>query len=358
MKKKLFILGVCIFTLFGLAACGSDSALSYEDYDLNEYIKVGEYKGLEVAGYEISVTDKDVKQQIQTTLESSATTEEIDKKTPLKEGYTANIDYVGKVDGKEFDGGSAEGYELELGSSTFIDGFEDGLIGKKVGDKTELELKFPEDYNAEDLAGKDVVFSVTINSATKKVIPEYDLDFVKNTTEYKTIKEYEDSVEKELYESKEAEAVSNQQTELWSKALENTEVKKYPEKEVNAYIQLNSEQMDEMAESYGMTREELLASYDFGDEKEFAAVNEDSSKLRVKQEMLIEYIAAEEGLEYTDEEKEELLTQFEATGYTEEMIEQQTGREMDDYLRMELLYQKVLEFLLENARITEAAAEE
>ncbi len=357
MRKKLLVLGACLFAMFALAACGSDSELSYEDYDLKEYIKVGEYKGLEVADYEITVTDKDVEQQIQTTLEASATTEEIDKKTPLAEGHTANIDYVGKVDGKEFDGGSAEGYDLELGSSTFIDGFEDGLIGKKIGDKVDLQLKFPEDYNAEDLAGKDVVFAVTINSATKKVVPEYDLDFVKNTTEYESIKEYEASVEKEIYESKEAEALSNQQTELWSKALENTEVKEYPEREVNAYIKLNSDQMDEMAEAYGMTREELLASYEFGDEKEFAAVNEDSSKLRVKQEMLIEYITAEEGLKYTEEEKEDLQTQFEATGYTEEMIEQQTGRKMDDYLRMELLYQKVLEFLLENAKITEAGGE-
>lgn len=357
MRKKLFVLGACLFAMFAFTACGSDSELSYEDYDLKEYIKVGEYKGLEVADYEISVTDKDIEQQIQTTLEASATTEEIDKKTPLEEGHTANIDYVGKVDGKEFDGGSAEGYDLELGSSTFIDGFEDGLIGKKIGDKVDLQLKFPEDYNAENLAGKDVVFTVTINSATKKVVPEYDLDFVKNTTDYESIKEYEASVEKEIYESKEAEAVSNQQTDLWSQALENTEVKKYPEREVNAYIQLNSDQMDEMAEAYGMTREELLASYEFGDEKEFAAVNEDSSKLRVKQEMLIEHIAAEEGLKYTDEEKEELQTQFESTGYTEEMIEQQTGRKMDDYLRMELLYQKVLEFLLENAKITEVAEE-
>ena len=352
MKKKLIALGTCALMAFGLTACGS--SMSYDDYDLKEYIEVGEYKGLTVAPYSVSVTEDEIQAQIDSMLESAVESEELEKGDKIESGDTANIDYVGKKDGKKFDGGSAEGYDLEIGSGSFIDGFEDGLIGKAVGETVELDLTFPEDYSSEDLAGQDVVFTVTINSATRNVVPEYDLDFVKANTEYDSIDEFEEAVEKDIYNSKEDEEIYNQQTELWSQVLENTEVKKYPDREVDHYIEFNSNQMDDMAEAYGMTREELLASYEFDDEDEFAAVNEDSSKLRVKQEMVIEYIADTEKLEYTQEEKDKMIEDFEAAGYDDKTIETQTGRTMEDYVHIELLYQKVLDFLLENAEITGA----
>lgn len=350
MKKKLFALAVCVMMVMGFTACGS-SSVSYDKYDLTEYIKVGDYKGLEVDDYTIEITEEEIDTEIQSDLEAAKTEVEVSGEDTVADGDTVNIDYVGKKNGKKFDGGTAEGYDLVIGSGTFIDGFEEGLIGKKVGDKVSLDLTFPEDYSEESLAGKDVVFKVTINSASREVIPDYNLDFVKSNTEYDSIEDYEAAVEKSIYETKETEAISDQQSELWSQALENTEVKKYPEKIVDHYIEFNSKQMDDMAESYGVTREELLASYDFGDEKEFAAVNEDSSKLRVKQEMLIEYIADREGLKYTDKEADEMMEQLETMGYDKAAIQSQTGRNIDDYIRIELLYSKVLEFLLDNAVI-------
>jgi len=348
--KKITVLAVCLMMTFGLTACGG-ATVSYDKYDLDEYLEVGKYKGLTVAGYEVEVTDVEVDTRIMTELQDAATSQEVPKDSVVKEGDTVNIDYVGKKDGKKFDGGSAEGYDLEIGSGSFIDGFEDGLIGKKIGDKVKLELTFPEDYGEESLAGEDVVFNVTINSATRMTVPEYDLDYVKENTKYDSIKDYEDSVAKTLYEEKEAEEISNQQTELWSQVLEDTEVLQYPEKELEYYIEFNSKQIDEMAESYGVTRKDMLENYDFSSEEEFDAINEDSSKLRVKQEMLIEYIVDKEGLTYTDEEAEEMVASFEKMGYDEEMIESQTGHDMDGYVRIELLYQKVLDFLLDNAKI-------
>ena len=350
MKKRLFVLAVSLIMIACLTACSS-SSVSYDGLDMSEYIKVGEYKGLEVSAFTVEVTEDEIQAQIDSELEAAASTEEIAGDDTVADGDTVNIDYVGKKDGKKFDGGSAEGQDLVIGSGSFIDGFEDGLIGKKVGEKVTLNLTFPEDYSEESLAGEDVVFTVTINSATRETIPEYNLDFVKKNTEYKSLEEYEAAIEKNLYDSKESEEIANQQNDLWSQALDNTKVKKYPEKIVDYYIEFNSKQMDDMAEAYGMTREEMLASYDFGDEEEFAAVNEDSSKLRVKQEMLIEYIAEKEGIEYTEKEAEALISEFESMGYDESTIESQTGRTEDEYVRVELLYQKVLEFLLENAVI-------
>ncbi len=349
MKKKFLVLVACICMMIGMTACGA--GVSYDGLDLDEYIKVGKYKGLEVADFTVEITDEDIRTQIDSELEAAASSEELAEGTAIADGDTVNIDYVGKKDGKKFDGGSAEGYDLVIGSDSFIDGFEDGLIGKKVGEKAKLNLTFPEDYSETSLAGQDVVFTVTINSATRVVTPEYDLDFVKSTTEYDSIEAYEAAIEKMLYENKEAEEIGKQQEELWSQALTNTEVKKYPDKIVEYYIDFNSDQIDQIAKDYGVTREEMLASYDFGDEEEFTVVNEDSSKLRVKQEMLIEYIADKEGIKYTEKEEETLIADFQSMGYDEQMIEEQTGRTMDEYVRMELLYQKVLEFLLDNAKI-------
>lgn len=349
MKKKLFVLAISLLMAAGLTACGS--SISYEGLDLDEYIKVGDYKGLETAAFTVEVTEDEIQAQIDSDLEAAAATEEIAGDDTIADGDTVNIDYVGKKDGKKFDGGSAEGYDLVIGSGSFIDGFESGLIGKKVGQKVDLDLTFPADYTESSLAGEDVVFTVTINSASREVTPEYDLDFVKANTEYDSMEAYESAIEKQIYDSKEAEEISNQQNDLWSQALDNTKVKKYPQKIVDHYIEFNSKQIDDMAEAYGMTREEMLVSYDFDDEEEFAVVNEDSSKLRVKQEMLIEYIAAKEGIDYTQKEAEALRTDFESMGYDDEMIESQTGRTVEDYIRIELLYQKVLEFLLDNAVI-------
>lgn len=352
MKKKLLVAGLCFVTLLGFTACGG--TVSYDKYDLDEYIKVGEYKGMEVASYKVSVTDDEVDAKIKSNLKAAASTKELDKKTAIENGDNVNIDYVGKVDGKEFKGGSAEGQDLVIGSGSFIDGFESGIEGKKVGDEFDLNVTFPDDYKEKSLQGKDAVFSVKINSASRETVPEYTLDFVQNTTDYKTLEEYEKSVEKELYNEKEQEAVTNQKTSLWSDLLEDTEVKEYPQEVLDYYIEFNSTQMDDMAEAYGVSREEMLANYDFGDEDEFAAVNEDSSKLRVKQEMLIEYLAQKEKLEFTDDEMDDMIKDYEAAGYDDETVMKQTGREMKEYVRMELLYQKALDFLLENAEITGA----
>ena len=356
MKKKLLAIGLCSAMMLGMTACGSN--ISYDKYDLSEYITVGEYKGLKVAPYSISVTEDEVDARIQTNLEDAASVQEIEAGTAIEDGDTVNIDYTGKIDGKKFDGGSAEGYDLVIGSGSFIDGFETGIIGKTVGDKFDLDLTFPSDYQEESLQGKAVVFTVKVNSASREVVPEFTVDFVQNTSDYNTLEEYEQYVEKTIYDEKEQEAIENQKTTLWSDLLEDTEVKKYPEKELNYYIDFNSEQMDSMAELYGMSREDLLASYDFGDEEEFAAVNEDSSKLRVKQEMLIEYLAQKEGIEYTEKEAEAMKKEYEEAGYDDETVESQTGRTMEEYVHIELLYQKVLEFLLENADITGAPAAE
>ena len=355
MKKKICLIMICLLMTGILAGCGNSDP--YADYDLKDYFKkVGEYKGLTAEPYTISVSKKEIKEKIDSDVKAAAKSESVSKGSKVKDGDTVNIDYVGKINGKAFDGGSAEGYDLVIGSNSFIDGFESGLIGKKVGSKVKLNLTFPKDYSQESLQGKDVVFEVTINSAKRSVTPDYDLDFVKNNTKYKSIKSYEASVKKELYDEKETEAKNNQKTTLWSDVLEKTEVKKYPEEELDYYMEFNSNQLDDIASENNMTRKEVLSSYNLGSEKDFKAVNEDSSKLRIKQEMLIEYIADKEGLTYTNDEKKKYLKDLEDQGYDEDAIKKQTGREADEYVHIQLLYEKVQDFILDNAKASDKSA--
>ena len=356
MKKKLFTtIGLVLaaaMALTGLTGCGEDPN-PYSELNLDDYLKVGEYKGVEVKEIDVTVSKNEIGDEIVAALEAAATDEKVKKGQPVENQDTVNIDYVGRIDGKEFEGGSAEGTDLVLGSGTFIDGFEDGLVGHKVGEKgIKLNLAFPLNYSSEELQGKDVVFTVDINSATRKVQPEYNLEFVKTQGDYESTEEYEDAVEKQLKASKKSEALESQKTEIWSQVLEDTEVKKYPKDMVQHYIDTYSAQIDTIAEEKDYTREEVMEQlYGITSEDVLQKQFKDSARLLVKQEMLIEYIAGKEGITYTDEEASELKENIESQGYDEEMVEQQTGRTMKQYVHIELLYEKVQDFLLDKAKI-------
>ena len=356
MKKKLFTtIGLVLaaaMALTGLTGCGEDPN-PYSELNLDDYLEVGKYKGVEVKEIDVTVSKNEIGDEIVAALEAAATDEKVKKGQPVENQDTVNIDYVGRIDGKEFEGGSAEGTDLVLGSGTFIDGFEDGLVGHKVGEKgIKLNLAFPLNYSSEELQGKDVVFTVDINSATRKVQPEYNLEFVKTQGDYESTEEYEDAVEKQLKASKKSEALESQKTEIWSQVLEDTEVKKYPKDMVQHYIDTYSAQIDTIAEEKDYTREEVMEQlYGITSEDVLQKQFKDSARLLVKQEMLIEYIAGKEGITYTDEEASELKENIESQGYDEEMVEGQTGITMKQYVHIELLYEKVQDFLLDKAKI-------
>ena len=156
--KKLISISLAAAAMFAFSSCSS--SMSYDDYDLKDYIKVGEYKGLQVAPYTVSVTEDEIDSRIQSNLETASSERDLKSGEVIADGDTVNIDYEGKVDGKVLDNASDEDYDLVIGSGSFIDGFESGLIGEKVGEKVVLDLTFPDDYSEEDLQGKDAEFTV------------------------------------------------------------------------------------------------------------------------------------------------------------------------------------------------------
>lgn len=348
MKKRVLaiIAIMCMFVMVCMTGCGSSAP--YSKYDMSEYVKLGEYKGLERAEINVSVSDEEVDTKIQSNLEAAAETEEKTSGT-VKEGDTANIDYEGKLNGKAFDGGTAEGYDLEIGSGTFIAGFEEGLVGKEIGGTYDLDLTFPEDYSSADLAGKEVVFTVTVNSVKTPVVPELTDEWVKENSSVKTVDEYRIFIKEELTEEKELSEKENIIAALWTQVVDSSEMLQYPEKELKTYIEEIEVQYEAAAESYGMTKDELLAAYGLDDEEVYNQQNKEAAQTFIKEQMVMYYIAQLEGLTYTDEEAEEMRAAISDAGYDEESFREYYGQDIESYIDSALTYSKVADFIYDNA---------
>ena len=224
MKKKLAVLaaGICALSLF-LTGCSGEIS--------NDYVTITKYKGVEIDKVDAdAVSDNDVEAQINSVLQSKSTTTEVTDRA-AQTGDTVTIDYEGKKDGVAFDGGTANNYELTIGSGTFIDGFEDGIIGMKKGQTKDLDLTFPEEYSSEELAGQEVVFKVTLQSF--KRAPELTDDWAAKNTDCKTAEDYKKEIRKTLEEEAKTSAQNTLRETAWNTVLSASEVKEYPQDDLD-----------------------------------------------------------------------------------------------------------------------------
>ena len=359
----LVTLAICAAVLIGVVVYMNQPEKSlYEkvsNYD--EYVKLGDYKGLKYTEDEIKVTKNDIKSEIDSRVEAKSTTEDV-KKGTVKDGDNVNIDYVGKIDGKEFDGGSAEDYTLTIGSGTFIDGFEEGLIGKKIGDTVTLDLKFPKDYNNKDVAGKDVTFEVKLNSKQVTKKPEYDEKFIKENSKYDNKKDYEASVKKDLEKEKKETAENTAKQSLWSEAVENAEVKKYPKGAVKQEKESIIEQYKLMAENYNVEWADFLEQFMNTTEKDFDKQAKDYGKSVAKQKLVMYAIADKENLNLSNKEyKDRLKELLKNAGMTEKQFKEQYNKSIEEYaeendFKSQFLLEKIYDFLYKNATPEKADA--
>ena len=317
------------------------------EYTALDYVTLGEYKGLTVTQEPIEITDEEIQEVI-----DSETMETLTEGT-VEEGDIVNIDYEGTLDGEAFDGGSAEGYDLEIGSGTFIDGFEDGLTGLEIGSETDLNLTFPEDYQSEDLAGKDVVFHVIINSVQR--VPELTDEVAAEVADGKTVEEYKESVRQELTDTETLTQEQNVKYDLIDQVYDNATINGYPEDKLEFYTKYAKYMYAQQAEAYGMTLEDMCAAYGMTEE-EFMTSLEESYKEMLSQEMVLKAVAETENLEVTDEDYQDGVTKYaEELSVDEDALIEQYG---ENYLRNQILLDKALDFLYDNANITTEAVEE
>ena len=313
MKKKVAMLltGVMAVSLL-MTGCQSTKGLE------NDNIKISVYKGVEVdkVDKQSEVTDDDVNTQIQSVLDENATTKEVTDRA-VKKGDTATIDFVGKMNGKAFDGGSSTDYPLEIGSNSFIEGFEDSIIGHKIGDTFDWNGKFPENYGSSDLAGKDVTFTITVKSISKKNTPKLTDKLVKKVSKKsKTVKEYKEEVKKSLEEDNEKTYNDTLQQAAWQKVLDNTKVKKYPEKDVKKIEDSLISQYKSVAKAYNMSYDDLIKQQMGTTVEKFEKQVTKAAKSSVKQTLVTKAIADKENIKLDDETyKTELKKIADAYGY-------------------------------------------
>ncbi len=356
MRKRVLLLtlGLALTLVFtGCAANGGTDAAKNaqetttvaetEALDLSKYIQVTEeaYTGLELVQSDINVTDEDVENRIQTLLTNAATTTSV-KEGTVKDGDTVNIDFEGLVDGATFEGGSAQGYSLKIGSGKLIDGFESGLIGAQVASTVTLNLKFPDVYkNNPDLQGKDVVFNVTINSIEVTQTPALDETFVQANSSCKTVDEYRAYIRQELENSQ-------KQQILLAQAIQNATYLDYPQSMMDDYVKNMTQQQQLYANVSGMEFADYLEKVYQLTEEEFTARCQEMAKEYIKQELLMRAIIEQQGLQLTDQEKQEGYTKY-ANNYqfdsNEALIEYYGEDVIDDSLLME----KAIKYIVDNA---------
>lgn len=347
MKKQIGAVVLAGVMMLSLTGCGSnEKAKKY-----SKYVELGDYKGIEYTMDVAEVTDDQVNQQIDSFLDGLAETEEVTDRA-VEDGDTVNIDFTGTKDGEEFEGGSSEGYDLVIGSGSFIDGFEDGLIGHEIGDEVSLDLTFPEEYpQNEDLAGQDVNFKVTINSISVKNTPELTDKVVADNTDYDNVEDYKASVRKSLEDSNKSSAEQQAQADVFNKVVENSKITGYDEDEVNELIDKEFDTFKQTAESYksyGYSYDDVLAANGYSSEDELKEGITQYVKKYLDQVMVLYCIADKEGITVSSEETDAMVEEY-MTTYSVKTKDEVYDYFGDDYFEVSILSQKVRDFLMENA---------
>ncbi|ABV63127.1 MULTISPECIES: trigger factor [Bacillus] len=308
-------------------------------------VKLGDYKGLNVEKDDATVTDEDVQEELKG-MQNRQAELVVKEEGAIENGDTVVLDFEGFVDGEAFEGGKAENYSLEVGSGSFIPGFEEQLVGLEAGAEKDVEVTFPEEYHAEDLAGKPAVFKVKIHEIKAKELPALDDEFAKDVDEeVETLAELTEKTKKRLEEAKENEAEGKLREELVEKASENAEVD-IPQAMVDTELDRMMKEFEQRLQMQGMNLE-LYFQFSGQDEDALKEQMKEDAAKRVKSNLTLEAIAAAENLQVSDEEVEEELSKMaEAYNMPIENIKQAIGS--TEAMKEDLKVRKAIDFLVEN----------
>ncbi len=321
-----------------------------KDLNAEDYVTLGEYKGVEVTLDEPEITDEYLDGYIEYVQQNNAVSTPVTDRA-VEMGDVVNIDYVGKIDGVAFDGGSAQGSDLTIGSGQFIDGFEDGCIGMKVGETKDVEATFPDPYkNNPDLAGKVAVFTVTVNSISVEEIPELTDEYVQSLSleGCTNVEEYRAYVYDVLLEQQQESYESDKADLAYEKVAAECEFKDAPEAMVTRMNNTLTSNLSSYASMYGVDLGTYVSAMYGGTAEEYETTLLEQSKMMAQHYLMMQAIADREGLSVSDEELEEQLSQ-EAQDYGYETVEEYKSLVDVEAFREYLMTQKVLAFLGENA---------
>lgn len=311
-------------------------------------VKLGKYKGIKVDKVAVEVTEEEVNEAIETERKNSARTVSVDDR-PIKDGDTTVIDFEGFVDGVAFEGGKGENYPLTIGSHSFIDTFEEQLIGKSINDEVEVNVTFPEDYHAEELKGKPALFKVTIKEIKENQLPDLDDEFAEEVSAYDTFAEYKESVKKNLEEKKAADAKNAKEEAVVEAIIADAEME-IPE----AMISTQQRQMvDEFAQRLAMQGLSMEQYTQFTGVTPAAMMEQvkPQAEKRIQSRLVLEAVVAAENIEVSDAEyEEELAKMAEAYKMEVEQIKEIMDDERAAEMKKDMAIQKAVEFVVANAK--------
>ena len=309
-------------------------------------IKLGKYKGIELKKIEYTVSDKDVEHELGHMAEHNARLVTIEDR-PVEKGDIAVIDFEGFLDGKPFEGGKAEKHELEIGSNTFIPGFEDQVIGMKIDEEKDLNVTFPEDYFSKDLAGKPVVFKVKVHEIKKKELPKMDDEFAKDVSEFDTLEELKNSIKEKLQKENDEKAKYETEDAAIKAVCDEVEVE-IPSGMIETEIDNMVKDVEQRLQYQGLTLEQY---YKLSGKPETVMRDEmkETAEKNVKSRLVIEAIIKAEDIKPEDKEVEEKLKEMAKNyGKTEEEMLQNTY--LKEYITDNMKVEKAINFIVDNAK--------
>ena len=310
-------------------------------------VKLGKYKGIEIKKKEYNVSDDDVEHELGHMAEKNARLVSIDDR-PVENKDITVIDFEGFVDEKPFEGGKAEKYELTIGSNTFIPGFEDQIIGMKIGEEKDINVTFPEEYFSEELKGKPAVFKVKLHEIKKKELPELDDEFAKDTSEFDTLKELKESIKEKLEEENKKRAKYETEDEAIKKVCETVDIE-IPSGMIETEIDNAVNEVKARLQYQGMTLESYLDMIGKTME-EFRKEYEEQAKTSVKNRLVLDAIIKEEKIEPDEKAINEKLQEM-AKIYGKDENELKDNEGFMNYIKESLSHEKVVEFIVSNAKI-------
>ncbi|WP_343208348.1 trigger factor [Anaerolentibacter hominis] len=351
MKKIVTVLAVMICATVVLTGCGkkenTDDASGKVVLE-NDYITIGEYKGLNYTPEDIAITEEDYNNELAAVLESYGTTRKVTDRG-VQEGDTIVLDFEGSFQGEAMDAATAVDYELEVGNSGFIPGFDEALIDRKIGKEFEFTVKFPDPYeNDTKLSGQDVTFKCTVKSIEELVAAQLTDEFVKENFDEPDVNSFKDSLKESLIDAAKEKATNTDKEAVWSQVIASASVKQYPEDKMTAYKEEITTYYKSMADYYGMEFADFLSSQMSMDEETFNQQAQAYAESLCMEDLVVNLISETENLALTDEDMAAGYARFEEDyGMAEEEVNEYFGTE--DAFRTELLYEKVVNFVLENA---------
>ena len=314
--------------------------------DTKPEVKLGKYKGIEIKKIEYNTTDKDIEHELGHMAERNARLITIEDRA-VEKGDITTIDFEGSIDGVKFDGGTAENHELEIGSNTFIPGFEDQIIGMKIDEVKDVKVKFPDDYFSKDLAGKDAVFKVTLHGIKKKELPKIDDEFAKDVSEFDTLDELKNSIKERLDTDNERKAKYEIEEEAIKTVCDNTKID-IPNGMVELEIDNMMKDMETRLSYQGLNLNQYMQMLG-KTEADVRGEFKEQAERQIKSRLVLEAVVNAEKLEAEESEVTDKVKEM-ASQYGRKEEELLENEQLKEYIAENLKTEKAIDFIVKNAK--------